>query len=109
MDRITLTIEGREYVAIPRAEYERTHPVEKGNALAFIEASLVGNLKLARTEAGLTQAALADAIGVSQAMVANAEAGRTSVSDKYAMRVLKACNLPDDWAPKKAAKKVKRR
>jgi DNA-binding transcriptional regulator YiaG len=103
MDRITLIINDREYVAIPRDEYERSQSADKGDALAFVEASLASALKLARTESGLTQDALATALGVSQTMVANAESGRTSVADKYAKRVLKACGLPADWAPKTSA------
>jgi ribosome-binding protein aMBF1 (putative translation factor) len=104
MEQITLTIDGREYVAVPRAEYERTHAASKGNALGFIEASLASRMKLARTEARLTQDALALKLKCSQAMVANAEAGRMAISDKYALRVLKACGLPDNWAPKKSKK-----
>jgi DNA-binding XRE family transcriptional regulator len=106
MENITLTIDGREYVAIPRAEFERTQKkkaASSGNvdALAYSQKSLGAKLKAARVEAGLTQVQLAMALDLSQGMIAGAEAGSTNVAAKYVERVLKACGLPADWAPKK--------
>ena len=51
----------------------------------------------ARREAGLTQAQLAKRLGLSQAMVSQAESGHTYVSERYLRKVLEACELPPEW------------
>jgi DNA-binding XRE family transcriptional regulator len=101
---ITLTIDGREYVAVPRATYEAANG---GNvdAIAYGRASIGADLKTARVAAGLTQAQLAKALGKSQPLVAQAESGAMRVSPRYLDAVLKACGLPKDWAPKKSKAK----
>jgi DNA-binding XRE family transcriptional regulator len=101
MDQITLTINGREYVAVPRDEFERIKPSGNVDALTYSQQSLGGKLKAARKEAGLTQVQLAKLLKISQGMVAGVELGSTSISGKYVARVLKACKLADDWAPKR--------
>jgi transcriptional regulator with XRE-family HTH domain len=51
----------------------------------------------ARREARLTQAQLARRLGLSQAMVSQAESGRDVVGERYLKKVLEACELPSDW------------
>jgi len=58
----------------------------------------------ARRESGLTQAQLAERLGVSQSMVCQAESGQSRVSDRYVSRVVEACQLPPDWGlPKESS------
>jgi ribosome-binding protein aMBF1 (putative translation factor) len=116
IDTIHMTIAGREYIAVPRVEFERlTNGAEatSGNvdALPYAMASLARDLLAARKAGGLTQVQLAEKMGKSQSTVAMAEAGKMRVSVLYVERVLKACGLPKDWAPKKnsCSKRVKNR
>jgi transcriptional regulator with XRE-family HTH domain len=51
----------------------------------------------ARRHAGLTQMALAQRLGKSQAFVSMAESGRAVVGDRYVQAVLAACGLPPSW------------
>ncbi len=57
----------------------------------------------ARREARLTQAQLARRLGLSQAMVSQAEAGRAVVGERYLRRVLEACELPSNWGIEEGA------
>lgn len=69
-------------------------PVE---ATSFIASSIASNIRMARFDAGLTQAALAERLGVGQTMVAGAEAGRIAIGERYVVAVLKACGQPADY------------
>jgi DNA-binding XRE family transcriptional regulator len=91
MDQITLTINGREYVAVPREEFERNNPAGHVDAIAFGRASVGADLKSVRVAAGLTQAQLAKIMGKSQPMIAQAESGLMRVSPKYFDAVVEAC------------------
>jgi transcriptional regulator with XRE-family HTH domain len=100
MRKVTLTIDGDDYVALPKADYLRL--VEGAgektvDALEFTLISLGRNLKTAREHAGLSQAELAKKLGKAQTTVSQAEAGKIRVSEKYVLGVLSACGLPDDW------------
>jgi len=104
MSRIgTFTIDGEEYVVIPKAKYLEMAGVPEGSvdAVEFAHATIARSLVAAREAAGMTQTELAKKLKVSQSMVANAEAGRTKVSERYMARVLKACGLPKKWTPRK--------
>jgi len=96
----TLTIQGVEYVVIPKADYLRTQDVPPGtvDAHTFVRQSIARDLRAAREHAGLTQAELADRMGKSQTMVSQAESGTARVSERYVKAVLEACGLPEDWA-----------
>lgn len=102
MDRIQMTIEGREWVAIPAEEYRRLAgepPSAQEDAVAYTRAGVASDLRAARETAGLSQAVLAKRMGKSQALVSRAEAGDTKVGVRYVEAVLKACKLPKDWSP----------
>jgi ribosome-binding protein aMBF1 (putative translation factor) len=108
---IHMTVEGHEYIALPREEYERLQPAG-GNveAIGYSRNSIAQALVDARKAAGITQVELAKRLGKSQTMVAHAENGTTRVSERYASAVLKACGLPEDWpASKKKVAKPKPR
>ena len=96
---ITLTIDGREYIAIPADRYraERAGATEDG--VAWARAELGKTLRSARETAGLTQSGLAKRLKRSQSMVARAESGDLRISERYVKAVLKACRLPADWTP----------
>jgi hypothetical protein len=102
---VTVTIDGTEYVAIPRADY--IHMAREGSlagavdAVEFARASIGADLRAAREHAKLTQEDLATKLRKSQTMVSQAEAGRVSVGERYVAAVLKACGLPKDWKPTK--------
>lgn len=102
----TLTVQGVEYVVIPKAEYLRMQdaraPEGAVDAHAFVRTSIGADLRAAREEAGLTQAELASKMGKSQTMVSQAESGTARVSERYVRTVLKACRLPADWSGSKA-------
>lgn len=97
----TLSIDGKEYVVMPKAEYLRLTGADDGliDAKQFLRSAIGSDLRKAREHAGLSQSALAKKLGVTQPMVSATEAGRTQVSEKYVRRVLGACKLPADWAP----------
>jgi ribosome-binding protein aMBF1 (putative translation factor) len=106
--KVTVTIDGREYVAIPRADYlAMTGGKDLEGAVDAAEygrRSLGRTLRAAREAAGLTQAELAEKLDKVQPTVSGAEAGRVRVGEAYVSAVLKACGLPADWkAPKKKA------
>jgi ribosome-binding protein aMBF1 (putative translation factor) len=107
---VTVTIDGKEYVAIPRADYLRMTS-GKGkdlegavNATEYTRRSLGATLRAARDAAGLTQEALAKKMGKAQSMVSAAESGTIHVGERYTSAVLKACGLPKDWKKKGARK-----
>lgn len=106
-DRIqTLTLGGTEYVILPRSEYERLTEQAGGDtnavdAATFGRETLGRNLRQARESAGLTQEELAARLRKSQPMVSGAESGRVKVGAAYVKAVLRACGLPNDWAPPK--------
>ncbi|MCL2726499.1 MAG: helix-turn-helix domain-containing protein [Polyangiaceae bacterium] len=97
MDR--LTIEGKEYVVLPKAEYERLvgHVESTSDALEFVLDELGRDLRAAREHAGLTQAQLAKKMRKAQATVSGSENGKIRVSESYVKKVLKICGLPEDW------------
>jgi ribosome-binding protein aMBF1 (putative translation factor) len=110
---IHMTVEGHEYVAVPREEFERMRPPASGGngnveALSYTRLSIGKALVDARKAAGITQVELAKRLGKSQTLVAHAERGTTRVSERYAASVIRACGLPDDWPatdPKVTGKK----
>ena len=76
------------------------------DAVSFGLQSLGRNLRLAREQAGLTQAELAKKLRRSQPMVSSAENGTDRVGQRYVLAVLAACNLPEDWKPLRTAKRA---
>ena len=110
----TIKIGKTEYVIVPKAEYLRLQnlagvPTGSVDAVEYARASIGATLKAAREHAGLTQAELARALRKSQPMISGAESGTISVSDRYVKAVLKACDLPEDWAgPSKKRARRKR-
>ncbi len=106
MNKVTITIDGTEYVAIPRADYLRLvgdADEETVDALEFTRKALGENLRAAREHAGFTQAQLAKKLKKAQATVSGSEAGKIRVGEAYVAKVLKVCGLPADWkAPRKA-------
>jgi len=82
-------------------QYDRLRGIPSGavNAVTFGMESLGRSLRLAREEAGLTQAELAKRLRRSQAMVSSAETGTVRIGQRYVAAVLRACKLPEDWKP----------
>lgn len=106
--RITMfEVGGEEFVVVPRAEYERLRglPTDTVDAVAFGMRTLGRSLRLAREEAGYTQAELAKKLRRSQSMVSSAETGTLRVGQRYVLSVLAACRLPEDWKPPRAAQR----
>ena len=106
MEASNLMIDGREYVVLPKADYERLVAGDAGEpqsrrAIDVILASLGRDLRLAREHAGLTQAALAKKLRKAQSTVSGSESGQIRVSERYVKAVLRACGLPEDWRPPK--------
>ena len=95
----TLEIHGEEFVLLPRIEYDRLRgvPADGVDAVGFGMQSLGRSLRLAREEAGLTQAELAKKLRRSQSLVSSAETGTVRIGQRYVLSVLKACKLPEDW------------
>ncbi len=110
--RVTVTINGKEYVAIPRADYLRMvggKDLEGAvDAVEYGRKSLGRSLRAARETAGLTQGELAAKLGKTQPMVSGAESGAVRVGEKYVASVLEACGLPKDWKAPRRAKKSER-
>lgn len=110
MKTITFTLEKREYVILPKEEYQaltRATPArgaKVANAVTYAAKSIARDLYLARKSAGLTQAELARRLGKSQAMVSAAEHGRMRVGARFVAAVLAACGLPKDWKPSRRAR-----
>ncbi|GAC1572423.1 MAG: hypothetical protein NVS3B20_04310 [Polyangiales bacterium] len=100
MRTVTLTIDGTEYVSIPKADYLRLVGDSDGetvDALEFVQSSLGRNLRAAREHAGFTQAQLAAKLKKAQTTVSGSESGKTRVSAAYVAKVLKVCGLPAKW------------
>lgn len=100
MPATPLKLDGKDYVILPRHEYERLlgkAPPDAVDAVEAARAAIARDLKAARKHAGLTQGQLAEKLGVGQPMVSGAEGGRISVGEDYVHRVLKACGLPKHW------------
>jgi DNA-binding XRE family transcriptional regulator len=104
---------GETYVILPKADYLRLRagdvragdvPAGTVDAIEYARGSIGEALRAAREHAGLTQTDLAARLGKSQTLVARAEAGQTSVGERYVAAVLKACGLPKDWKPKKSTR-----
>jgi len=109
--RVTMfEVRGEEFVVVPRAEYERLRgmPADAVDAVAFGMRALGRSLRLAREEAGYTQAELAKKLRRSQSMVSSAETGTLRVGQRYVLSVLAACRLPEDWKPPRAAQRPSR-
>lgn len=96
---MSITIDGTEYIAVPKSEYLRLTRDTTGSvdAISFGLASLGRSLKAAREHAGFTQAELAKKLKKAQATVSGSESGKIRVSSKYVAKVLKVCGLPADW------------
>jgi DNA-binding XRE family transcriptional regulator len=99
------TIEGREYVILPREEYDRLaglarvaempdlpEPDEKGNypAVAYARASIARDLIRERVQAGLTQRDLAKRAGVRFETLCRIEKGRHTASTATLAKLEKA-------------------
>jgi ribosome-binding protein aMBF1 (putative translation factor) len=97
MRNVTITIDGTEYVALPKAEYLRLVRGDTVDALEFTLRALGHNLRAAREHAGLTQSQLAKKLRKAQATVSASEAGKIRVSEAYVLKVLKICGLPANW------------
>jgi ribosome-binding protein aMBF1 (putative translation factor) len=98
MRTMSLVIDGKEYVAVPRADYLRM--VGGGGSVDALEYSLGAlgrSLRAAREHAGFTQAELAKKLRKAQTTVSQAEAGKIRVSEAYVRKVVKVCGLPEDW------------
>jgi ribosome-binding protein aMBF1 (putative translation factor) len=114
MKRITLTIDGAKYIAVPVDEYDRMRGAKSNDSpdgVDWARAELGKTLRRAREMVGLSQGELAKKLGgKSQALVSRAESGDMSVGDEYVAAVLKACGLPKDWpaSPEQKATKQKR-
>lgn len=106
--KVRVTIDGAEYVAVPRADYVRLvgkDPFAGAvDAVMYTRRSLGRSLRIARETAGLTQAALAEKIGKAQPIVSGAESGTVHVGERYVSAVLAACGLPKDWKTPKTKK-----
>ena len=92
-------IHGEDFVVLPKAEYLRLvlAPPVLEDARTVVRQNLGASLLEARQKAGLSQAALARKIRVTQSMVSQAERGRMRIGERYMAKVLKACGLPKDW------------
>jgi ribosome-binding protein aMBF1 (putative translation factor) len=98
------TVGGVELVVLRRRDLARLRGIE----LPPTEAEQIGaRLRAAREHAELSQAELAERLGLSQPVVCEAERAKSRVGAKYIARVLAACDLPDDWQPKKTRKTKK--
>lgn len=99
-----LTIKGTRYALIPEREYRRlasskAAPAESEeedlvDAEPFMLEVLGRNLKAARLAAKprpLTQAELAEKLGITQSFVSAAERGVKEIGSPYVARVMKAC------------------
>jgi ribosome-binding protein aMBF1 (putative translation factor) len=109
-ESVTITIDGKDYVAIPRAAYLRMMGGKdlEGtvDAVEYTRKRLGETLRAARDAAGLTQDQLAKKLGKKQPMVSGAESGSVRVGARFVANVLKACGLPKDWkAPKKRGRR----
>lgn len=100
MRKVTLTIDGAEYVALPKADYVRLvrgTDEDTVDALDFTRKALGENLRAAREHADLTQSQLAKKLKKAQTTVSGSEAGKIRVGEAYVAKLLKVCGLPADW------------
>jgi hypothetical protein len=96
---IDLMIDGHPYVAVPAATWKRIQGIDltpaKGlagtDAVAYMRQRIAKELRDMRRKAGLTQVALASALRITQAQVANIEAGRSRIGEAAVGRWAKAC------------------
>jgi ParB-like chromosome segregation protein Spo0J len=99
-----LSIAGVDYVVVPSTEYldligRASAGARLPEAKALVIAEMGRRVRAARAEAGLSQAELAQRMGMSQARVSRAESGLVSLSAAFLARVHKACGLDVDWIP----------
>ena len=94
-------IAGVDFVLVPAAR--RALGLQPGTPPSRAVNATARRLWEARREAGLTQAQLAKRLGRSQALVSQAESGRSRVSERYVDRVLEACQLQAGWRLPKAS------
>lgn len=92
MDKATISLDGREYVVVPRGEYDRLRGLEKmpplpkaardGSmpAVAFGRASLARKIMRARLDLGMSQKELATRAGVRVETLCRIETGKHSAS-----------------------------
>jgi transcriptional regulator with XRE-family HTH domain len=66
---------------------------------------LAKRVSAARRHVGLTQAALAERLGKSQAVVSHAESGAARIGERYVQAVLTACALKPNWGSRRRSKK----
>ena len=118
----TLRIEGREYVVVARAEYERLRglarvvevprlpePDERGNfpAIEYARASIARDIALARARLGLTQRELARRAGVRVETLCRIETGKHTPSIATMVKIERA--LGDGVRVKKRAAATRKR
>lgn len=103
MKPTSLTLDGVDYVVLRRADFARldVSPLD-GAPSGPSNAEIV---KQAREQAGVSQVALAERLGVTQPHVSTCETGKTSIGRGYVARVLAACGLPAGWKPRRRAAK----
>ncbi len=106
---ITMTIDGKEYVAVPAAEYRALKGEAEPDAADWAQAEVGRSLRAARKAAGLSQEELAHKMRKSQTLVSRIEAGEVAAGERYVAAVLRACGLPKDWAPTDVAPSRRRR
>jgi DNA-binding XRE family transcriptional regulator len=92
MDKATISLDGREYVVIPRSDYDRLQGLanlppypkadKQGNmpAVEFGRASLARKIIRARVEAGLSQKDLAKRAGIRVETLCRIETGKHTAS-----------------------------
>jgi transcriptional regulator with XRE-family HTH domain len=90
-----IRIGGVDFVLVPATR--RASAAELGGVSSRVANETKRRLWQARREAGLTQAQLAKRLGRSQAMISQAELGRTQVGERYVNQVLEACELRPGW------------
>jgi ribosome-binding protein aMBF1 (putative translation factor) len=84
-------------VAILSADDEDSVPVEETDFWKEMEANRIGNLlAAARLKVGLTQAELAEKLGLRQNMISDYERGRRRLSSAMAARFSKVLNIKQE-------------
>lgn len=114
--RTFVHLDGNDYVIMAKEEYLTLVGADGSkDARSVVRATLGRRLREAREQAGLSQALLAERLGVTQPMVSQAESGSTRVGERYVASVLEACGLPEDWptsskaTPRKVAPRAGRK
>ncbi|HYE61860.1 MAG TPA: helix-turn-helix transcriptional regulator [Phycisphaerales bacterium] len=102
MDRANLNLDGREYVVLPREEFERLSalaklpPLPRANkrgevaAVAFGRASLARKIMRTRIDAGLTQKELASKAGIRVETLCRIEAGKHTATPATVQKIERA-------------------